>query len=236
MDTDDRPMNTSQTTPIVYPLREALTREVPMTDKPVTVELATAEMSTEVARVIGAAFADLEASQWLAPDDGWRNETYWRFFQHAYVDPAFLPGRGTVYVTADHLAAAVWLHHEPWLDETPTEAFVAELEQITGPFFDNFVEFGGLLDKAHARYKDVSHDYCGVIGAHPSIWRQGSGRALMQAHLAHLDRSGRPAYLEAANTNRVGIWRKFGFEPTEDVVTLPNGHQLFPMWREPART
>ncbi len=203
-----------------------------MTTARVGVELATPELSEPIARVIGAAFRDLEASEWLAPDAAWRDAMYWRFFQHAYVDPAFISGRGTVYVTSDHLAAAVWLHHEPYYDDTPSEAFVAELKQITGRWFDNFAAFGELLDKAHQRFKGQSHGYLGVIGAHPSVWRQGSARALMETHLVVLDEHHRPAYLEAANANRAEIWAKFGFTVTE-VIRLPNGHELFGMWREP---
>jgi GNAT superfamily N-acetyltransferase len=201
----------------------------------VGVKLATPELSEPVAKVIGAAFRDLEASAWLVPDAQWRNDHYWRFFQHAYLTPALIPSRGTVYVTADHLGAAVWLHHEPYHDDTPTPEFMAELKQITGRWSDNFVAFGELLDKAHQPFTAQSHDYLGVIGVHPVLWRQGSARALMDTHLAVLDDYRRPAYLEAANANLVELWKKFGFAQTEDIIRLPGGHAMFPMWREPSR-
>jgi hypothetical protein len=55
----------------------------------------------------------------------------------------------------------------------------------------------------------------------------------MHTHLAELDLQQRPAYLEAANAALAEVWKKFGFAQTEDVIRLPNGHCMYPMWREP---
>ncbi len=147
------------------------------------VQLAGWDDLDQLGKVIAGAFFDLEASEWLIPDPGWRKAIY--------------PG-------------------------------------LTGPFHKNFVEFDRLLHEAHVAYRDTPHDFLGVIGAHPTVWRQGSARALMHQHLTRLDEQGRPSYLEAANADLVEIWAKFGYQRTDQTITLPNGHQMFPMWREPA--
>ena len=205
-----------------------------MTTAAVSVKLAYPSQAEQMARVIAAAFRDLDASMWLAEgDQRWLDEHYWQFFHLAYTQPAMISGRGVVYTTADEMAAAVWLHEEPWHDRTPTGEFLARLAEITGPHLDRFTQFGEMLDLAHSKVTDTPHDYLGVIGVHPSVWRQGSGRALMQAHLTQLDNQGRPAYLEAADPTKRDIWAKFGFEVV-DTITLPGTeHQLFPMWRSP---
>jgi len=197
------------------------------------VQLAGWDDLDQLGKVIAGAFFDLEASEWLIPDPGWRKAIYPRFFQLAYL----LPGlrTGTVYCAAVRMAAAVWLPMgDPGVDPSPDPAFEAALEGLTGPFHKNFVEFDRLLHEAHVAYRDTPHDFLGVIGAHPTVWRQGSARALMHQHLTRLDEQGRPSYLEAANADLVEIWAKFGYQRTDQTITLPNGHQMFPMWREPA--
>ncbi|OLB80260.1 MAG: hypothetical protein AUI14_07260 [Actinobacteria bacterium 13_2_20CM_2_71_6] len=199
------------------------------------VALATEEDADRLAEVISAAFFDLEASHWLIPDPDWRRAAYARFFHLTYIAPGLRSGY--VYRTADRMAASVWLPiGDPGTDHGPDPAYEQALEELTGPYHGNFVEFDRLLSEAHAPHVDTPHDFLGIIGAHPGIWGQGSARALMDAHVTKLDERQRPSYLEAANATLVGVWGKFGYERTERVITLPNGHQMYPMWREPRST
>jgi GNAT superfamily N-acetyltransferase len=183
----------------------------------------------QIAKVIAGAFFHLEASEWLIPDTGWRKAVYHTFFRLAYVEPALTTGR--VYCTADRMAAAVWLPVNGAPDPDP--ALDAALEQLTGPYHKHFAEFDRLLAEAHEPHLTTPHDFLGVIGAHPTVWGQGNARALMRQHLRCLDEQRRPSYLEAANARLVEVWGKFGYRPTDRVITLPNGHRMFPMWREP---
>lgn len=215
------------------PLSRHLEEKDPQMRPTIDVRTATAADSDRAARVLGAAFAGLAASMWLAPDRTWRNQQYWRFFQLAYVDPVLTSGNGEVYITVDELAVAVWLRVEPNEDHTPGEEHLDQLREVTGVYAPNFLRFGDLLDEAHTRYATRPHDYLGVIGAHPTVWRKGNATALMGAHLPKLDRDRRPAYLEAAGVDLVPIWQKFGFEVVGE-VRLPNGHVMYPMLREPA--
>jgi hypothetical protein len=195
------------------------------------VEVASFDDLDRLAKVIAAAFFDLDASQWLIPDPGWRQATYHRFFRLAYLGPAY--AAGTVYCTADRMACAVWLPMGEVGETGPDPATEAELEELTGPYFKNFAEFDRLLATAHAPHMDTPHDFLGVIGAHPMVWGQGNARALMDRHLTRLDTLGRPSYLEAADESLARLWSRFGYRPTEEEIVLPNGHRMVPMWREP---
>jgi hypothetical protein len=184
-----------------------------------------------VSRIIAEAFVELPPSQWLVPDEGWRRAVYARFFRLAYVEPGL--ATGAVYLTADRLAAAVWLHLEADQPAGADPVVDAAIQELTGPFHKNFAEFDRLLTEAHEPFLGRPHDFLGVLGAHPVIWRQGSGRALLKHHHRILDRIGRGAYLEAATPELVGYYRPFGYVPTDQVITLPNGVTMHPMWRAP---
>jgi GNAT superfamily N-acetyltransferase len=184
-----------------------------------------------VSRIIAEAFFELPPSRWLVPDEGWRRAIYARFFRLAYAEPGL--ATGAVYLTADRLAAAVWLHIDPDQSPGPDPVTDAAIQELTGPFHKNFAEFDRLLAEAHEPYLDRPHDFLAVLGAHPVVWRQGSGKALLKHHHRILDRIGRGAYLEAATPELVGYYRPFGYSPTDAVITLPNGVTMHPMWREP---
>jgi hypothetical protein len=106
------------------------------------------------------------------------------------------------------------------------------LEELTGQYYPNFVEFDRLLHEAHEPYMGVPHDFLGVVGAHPVVQRQGNLRSLMAVWLSELDRQGRGSYLEAAEPYLVPVYEKFGYRRTDRIIQLPNC-QMFPMWREP---
>jgi hypothetical protein len=186
----------------------------------------------QLSRLIASAFFDLAASRFLVPDENWRRRIYAEFFKLTYVGPGI--ARGVVHCTSDRLAAAVWLpvggastHAEP------DHGYEAALQELTAGFYPNFVAFDKLLQEAHEPYAGTPHDFLGVVGAHPAVWRQGNLRAMMARRLPVLDARNRGSYLEAAEPELVGVYRKFGYERTDRVITLPGGHQMFPMWRKP---
>jgi hypothetical protein len=186
----------------------------------------------QLSRLIAAAFLGLTSSKFLIPDEDWRRRIYPEFFKLTYVGPGV--AHGIVHCTSDRLAAAVWLpmggaaaHAEPDHD------YEAALQELTAGFHPNFVIFDKLLHEAHEPFAGTPHDFLGVVGAHPAVWRQGNLRALMARRLPVLDARSRGSYLEAAEPELVAVYRKFGYERTDRVITLPGGHQMFPMWREP---
>src|SRR6266508_4311777 len=225
------------------------------TDRPggVEVTLAEPEDIDQLSRVIAAAFHDLNASHFLIPDEDDRRKIYPAFFRLTYAGPGV--ANGVVHRTADSLACAVWLPMgDPSVDEGGASGHSAdrrgetaglgkeevgggpdpdaELELLTGTYFPNFVEFDRLLTEAHGPYLHIPHDFLGVVGAHPTVQRQGNLRSLMAAWLPELDRQGRGSYLEAAEPYLVPVYEKYGYRRTDHITHLPTC-PTFPLWREP---
>jgi ribosomal protein S18 acetylase RimI-like enzyme len=88
----------------------------------------------------------------------------------------------------------------------------------------------GLIEKAHARHPE--HYYLAVLGTRPDRQGSGIGSALMQPILDTCDAEGIGAYLESSKEANIPFYRRHGFEVVE-VLHLPKGPDLWPMWREP---
>jgi GNAT superfamily N-acetyltransferase len=69
--------------------------------------------------------------------------------------------------------------------------------------------------------------------AAPGRQSQGLGGALLASALERCDREGVAAYLEASSARSRGLYERLGFAFTGRTVDLPEGPQLWPMWREP---
>jgi len=76
-------------------------------NRDIAVTRAEAEDVDQLAKVIAAAFHDLNASRFLIPDDDDRRKIYAGFFKLVYIEPGVQ--EGVVHRTADSLACAVWL-------------------------------------------------------------------------------------------------------------------------------
>ncbi len=75
-----------------------------------------------------------------------------------------------------------------------------------------------------------------MIGVAPGRQGEGLGTALMSAALDDCDREALPAYLEASNPRSRGLYERLGFTLTGTPLDLPDGHRMWPMWREPSAT
>lgn len=100
------------------------------------------------------------------------------------------------------------------------------------PYLGRLAELGRLLD---TRYPgDVEHRYLRVIGVGPDDRGRGFGSALLAEGLAECDAAGLPAYLEASAPRNAALYARHGFRPYGPPIRLPDGPELFPLWREPA--
>ena len=192
---------------------------------------------TTASRVIGAAFDHLKPSRYLTPDEQTRRELFPGFFELAYIRPAH--AAGMLYVTADRMAAAAWIPITPGQPKSPADVSADRtVEQILrraiGPdLWPNFAAFDQRLGAAHAAHIRPHH-FLGVLGAHPALWRQGSGTALLNAHYEVLDARGIPGYLEAAEPDLVAYYTIHGgWKETGQRIILPDHTVMTPMWREP---
>jgi ribosomal protein S18 acetylase RimI-like enzyme len=80
---------------------------------------------------------------------------------------------------------------------------------------------------------DRAHEYLWMIGVAPGRQGEGLGSALIGAVLDRCDSDGVPAYLEASSDRSRKLYERLGFELLGSPLTLPDGPQMFPMWREP---
>lgn len=78
---------------------------------------------------------------------------------------------------------------------------------------------GVAVDRAVlARHPPVPHWYIYVLGVDPSFAGRGYGGALLRHVTAQADAASAPAHLETTNPKNLSLYRKFGFEVTEEIV------------------
>lgn len=186
------------------------------------------EADTDVlSQLIADVFLDLAPCQWLIADRTARREIFPRFFRmyvvHAMTD-------GLVYTTPDRTAAALWIPGTGPAE--PPEDYDEELAEVTGQWAERFVILDGKLDVHHLA--DVMHHHLAILAVRPDWQGQGIGTALLDAHHALLDKDGTVAYLEASDERTRGIYLRHGYILRPDApIRLPDGPEMWPMWRQP---
>jgi len=88
---------------------------------------------------------------------------------------------------------------------------------------------------AVAARSSARHGYLPLIGVEPNAQGRGLGAALMGVALARCDREGTLAYLESSNPRNVSLYRRGGFEETDE-IKVGAGPVVTPMVRQPRRT
>jgi GNAT superfamily N-acetyltransferase len=134
---------------------------------------------------------------------------------------------GTVTMTADGGAAAMWL-----------PPGVEPAEQPPQPQ-DGTVDAEAAAVRAELRaqialhHPTAPHWYLWMLGADPSRQGQGLGAALLKHTLRRCDDEGAIAYLESSNPRNVSLYQRHGFEPLA-VIRVRDVPPITPMLR-PAR-
>ena len=179
---------------------------------------------------IAESFHALAPSVWLIPDEAARREIFPGYF-HLLVDGAL--ARGRVDMTIDRTAAALWFPIGPDPGPAPDD-YDAQLETLTGRWVDRFRLFDTTLSKHHP--VGIRHDHLAILAVHPDHQHQGLGTALLISHHARLDHADPPtaAYLEASDTTTRDLYLRHGYTLMPDgPILLPDGHAMWPMWRQP---
>jgi GNAT superfamily N-acetyltransferase len=105
------------------------------------------------------------------------------------------------------------------------------LREAVDPENERVERIARLMAEAHPA--DRAHEYLWMIGVAPGHQGQGLGTALIQHVLDRCDSEGRPAYLEASSARSTRLYERLGFAFTGRTLDLPDGLQMWPMWREP---
>jgi GNAT superfamily N-acetyltransferase len=90
-----------------------------------------------------------------------------------------------------------------------------------------------VMDSGHPR---SPHWYLDSLGVEPERQGTGIGSALMRPVLERCDRERMPAYLNAGSPRSRELYRRHGFEVTEEFRLPEDGPSLWRMWREPRAT
>jgi GNAT superfamily N-acetyltransferase len=185
--------------------------------------------TAEITGVLADAMGDGLVARWLAPDAAVRREyapAYFTIFaEHAV-------RYGEVYASLDAatgklIGVALWF---PLTSLIPPPAdYDRRLKDASGLAFDRARELDAALEAHHPM---EPHHYLAFLAVHPDHQNRGTGSALLDRHHARLDAAGIPAYLEANDPRNRDLYLRHGYV-SRAPVRLPDGPQIWPMWREP---
>ncbi|NEC91597.1 N-acetyltransferase [Streptomyces sp. SID12501] len=195
-----------------------------------------------VVRLLDGAFQNDPVSGWVFPDPAHRRATHPRLMA-AFLDIVLAEGR--VDLAEDGTACALWLS-VPADAHPANEATEAnegdEAEEAQG---DDAAQMREAVDPDNERVELIArltagihpsgraHEYLWMIGVAPDSQGLGLGTALVQHVLDRCDREGVAAYLEASSARSRTLYERLGFDLLDRPLDLPDGPQMWPMWREP---
>ncbi|WP_018350245.1 GNAT family N-acetyltransferase [Longispora albida] len=184
------------------------------------------EDAEAVANVVGTAFCDLDVAKWLVPDPVERAKILPAQFvilaEHAI-------RYGTVLLTVERDAAAVWFPKDGTPIPPPRD-YDARLATACGAWTDRFHTLDELFDAHHPA---KPHQHLALLAVLPGRQGKGVGSALLRYRHEQLDAAGESAYLEASSLQSRALYLRHGYEPHGEPFAVPDGSQLWPMWREP---
>ncbi len=150
------------------------------------------------------------------------------FMRHLRTD--VLPFAGAY--TVDGLrAAALWFPPGKPPPSAPRAlwSLLPMLPFLAGRHFTRSIRFVGEMERRHPK---EPHWYLTTLGTDPPNQGTGLGSAVLQPVLDRCDRTGTRAYLESSKEQNVPLYRRHGFEVTDE-VRLCGGPPIWLMWREP---
>lgn len=170
--------------------------------------------------VIAEAMHDAPVFAWLIPEQEARRSLL-PALMGAFVAESLATDR--VLTDGTTSAFATWSLQESAVDPPSEDA----LPPVFAPYVPRILA----LQKAQLeRRPERPHLYLPVIAVLPSRRGRGLGGALLSHRLTDTDL---PAYLEASSERNAALYGRHGFIPLGEPITLPDGPDIRPMWREP---
>lgn len=185
-----------------------------------------------IVRLLDEAFHDDPVSGWVFPDVQDRRAHH-PMLMAAFTDIVF--GAGRIDVTEDGSACALWLSvpdGDPHRDDDAEDDGPARVRKAVDPGNERIELISRLTAGIHPSGR--AHEYLWMIGVAPGRQGEGLGTALMESVLDRCDREGTAAYLEASSARSRTLYERLGFALCGSALRLPDGPEMWPMWREPA--
>lgn len=174
-----------------------------------------------LADVLAEAFADDALTRWIVPDDERRRRVLPAFFR-VFVDLSL--AHGSVFTTEqrDGVLLALPPGATPLCARQERE-IDRRMRDVLGVDAERMAEISRLQAEHHPVEPHWYLSFCGVAHA-----RTGVGRKLATGFL---ERCAGPMYLEASSRGGLAGAYLMGFKVI-DLIQVPGGPQLVPMWRE----
>ncbi|QSB04559.1 GNAT family N-acetyltransferase [Natronoglycomyces albus] len=189
-----------------------------------------------VTEVVTRAGADEEVSRWLMrglSED--QIKEYVGLTKDSYIKPALT--NDEVLLASD--ASGDIAGFSIWMAMESNERFHNKAQHLRGataqPGQTILERLLVVTERSNQHRPSTPHLYLQSIAVAPTHRGQGVGGALLRHRLENADHDHQPVYLEASTRRSKALYERHGFTAMGSVVTLPEGPQLQPMWREPKR-
>jgi ribosomal protein S18 acetylase RimI-like enzyme len=147
--------------------------------------------------------------------------------------PRLYAPHGRVWVSEQPIGGAAWLKPGAWPIPAATRRAVLPAQLRTfGRHPLRAIAGQAEIDRGHPH---APHWYLDFIGVAPGSHGRGAGSALLAAMLEETDRERIPTALNAGSPRSRELYRRHGFEVTEEFRLPWDGPPLWRMWREPRR-
>ncbi|WP_304176160.1 N-acetyltransferase [Phenylobacterium aquaticum] len=187
-----------------------------------------------LAEDLSAAFATDPQFNWFMRDDAQRPAARLKLFR--LLMGAIALNDGQVFRPATGGAAAVWIPSET-LGPSPLMTELRALPTILAATglgrFSRMTAMRAAMDHHHPM--DRPHVYLWFLGVRPEAQGMGVGSRLLADGLARIDAVGLPSYLESTNAANVPLYRRYGYEVTQEYRPRADAPPIWAMWRDARR-
>jgi len=184
----------------------------------------------DLADVIGDAFASLDVSRYLIPDDTARRDILTRHLG-LLVKHAELYGR--VLTDSDLNSVAVWLPGGSANAVPDIPDYDQIRAQACGPHTERMSWFEALMVQHHPT--GPQHWHLALLAVRPRRQGDGLGSALLRHQHEWLDDRRLPAYLEASSPRSRALYLRHGYlqigPESYPIGRDGSGPRMFPLWR-----
>ncbi|MCL2224417.1 MAG: DUF6273 domain-containing protein [Defluviitaleaceae bacterium] len=191
----------------------------------ITIRVATESDIDNAIKILKSHFINDSILVWIIEDFEARDKAFDDFFymyvaagvNSGFVDLAETPEMGIVGVM-------VWLPHD-----VDTES---ENDVLVKKYTKNFTTYADIM---HEYYPPVAPFFqLATTAVLQSVRGMGIGGALISHGLNRFDKINMPTYLEATSRRVAGgIYTRYGYQPSGNAISFPNGAEAYPMWRPP---